>query len=124
MLDVSRNPRHTGARTLRWALRSVVLIAMMGFVLSSCDIAGNEDESHDDVFPMYLDGNGNGVNDYVEASSHDPGTSDKGQVDAPDGMPMGPAPAGHDFVDGDADTAAVITAEEGCKTSYLNYNLH
>ena len=43
-------------------------------------------EGSGDIYPMYVDANRDGVNDYVQAATHDPGT-----------------PAGHAFVDADRD---------------------
>lgn len=84
-------------------LRAIALFAVTLLVLTGCDFAKDESASPDDIYPMYVDDNGNGINDYVEASSHDGGLPGKARSSFPEGVPMGPAPAGHAFVDANGD---------------------
>jgi hypothetical protein len=85
----------------------IVLVAAIVLVLAGCDFAGEESESHHDIYPMYVDDNGNGVNDYVERSSHDSGEAQEARPSSSEamhgGVPMGPASSGHAFVDENGD---------------------
>lgn len=83
--------------------RFFALFVTLFLLLTGCDLVGNESESEEGVYPMYVDENGNEVNDYVEASSHDAGTSDKVHSSTSGGMPTGPAEVGHAFVDENGD---------------------
>jgi hypothetical protein len=82
------------------ALLTTLLLLLTG---TGCDLAGDESVSHTDIYPMYIDNNGNGTNDYVEMSSHDGGAADKVRSPSADGMPSGSASAGHAFVDENGD---------------------
>lgn len=81
----------------------IVLFAAIVLVLPGCDFAEEESESHDEVYPMYVDDNGNGVNDYVERATHDSGGAEKARSSSSEHMSMGPASPGHAFVDEDGD---------------------
>lgn len=53
------------------------------------------------VYPMFVDGDGNGVNDYVEEGTHDPGQA---TARSPSRSAVsGTALLGHEFVDSDGD---------------------
>jgi len=88
-----------GRGTLRRGYLLLALMVVVGALLSGCDLFGEEDESQEAIYPVYVDENGNGVNDYMEASTHDAGTSETARTAAADSIPMGPAPRGHAFVD-------------------------
>lgn len=102
-MTVHRQKRRRGQGALRQWHFLLALIIVAGGVLSGCDLLGEGDETQETIYPIYADENGNGVNDYVEASSHDAGTSKTAHPADPDSMPMGPAPGGHAFVDNNGD---------------------
>lgn len=81
----------------------LALIVVAGAFLSGCDLFGEENQTQEPINPAYVDENENGVNDYIEASSHEAGTSETARTAASDSMPMGPAPRGHAFVDNNDD---------------------
>lgn len=85
----------------------VLLFAALVLVFTGCDFTEEKSASPDDIYPMYVDDDGNGVNDYVESSSHESGGADKARSsvseNGPEEMPVGPAPAGHGFADENGD---------------------
>lgn len=100
-----RRPTET-TRPFRWTIRRLALFLVAGALLSGCDVFGDEDTSQDAVYPMYVDENGNGINDYVEVSGHDsgPSTATRFSEGLSSGeMPKGPVPPGHAFVDENED---------------------
>ena len=107
MFPLFSRDRRVRLSVKRFRVPVIVLFAAMVLVLTGCDFAGEKTESHEDVYPMYVDDNGNGVNDYVERSSHDSGGTETARSfsseDGPRGMPMGPASSGHAFVDENGD---------------------
>lgn len=96
----SRDKGHSVAWSVltRWSPRIILLAALLS-VGVGCDTFQGENESDETIYPVYVDENGNDVNDYVEASTHDAGTPQAARAAAPNGMPEGPAPHGHAFVD-------------------------
>lgn len=88
----------------QWAFVSlpVFLLVAIAAVLPGCDVFTDDASRDSAVYPMYIDANANGVNDYVEASTHESATANR--VSSTSGtLPPGPAPAGHAFVDEDGD---------------------
>lgn len=93
-----------GRDPFRWGLRVLVLFAVLAVGLSGCDLlGGEEDDAPEAIYPLYLDEDDNGINDYVEADHHDAEPSSKGRVADFDDVPIGPAPNGHAFVDENGD---------------------
>lgn len=94
-------------RPFRWTIRRLALFLVAGALLFGCDVFGDEETSQQDaVYPAYVDEDGNGINDYVEASGHDPGpssTTGSSHGLSSGEMPKGPAPPGHAFVDENED---------------------
>lgn len=103
MLRSNVSMRRTEASIASLKLPVMALVAAMILLLTGCDFAEEDPESHDDIYPMYVDNNQNGVNDYVERSSHDSGGPEKARSSSSGDMPMGPAPAGHAFADENGD---------------------
>jgi hypothetical protein len=60
----------TGASRASLRLPVMALVVAMVLLLTGCDLAEEDSGSRDDIYPMYVDNNENGVNDYVERSSH------------------------------------------------------
>ncbi|MGK7344740.1 MAG: hypothetical protein ACNS63_02900 [Candidatus Nitrospinota bacterium M3_3B_026] len=56
--------------------------------------SGENGAEQEAVYPMFIDGNANQVNDYFEAGTHDPGSSARAS---------GPAASGHMFTDSGGD---------------------
>lgn len=73
------------------------LVALTILFLSSGCTTTIEPEDAESVFPMYIDNNRNGINDYMEQETHDPGSDSPGATSA-----AGAAP-GHSFIDSDED---------------------
>lgn len=94
----------TGTGVLIPYLRGTVLVVVMLLVIAACDFLSSEPEGETDeaVFPVYVDDDGNGVNDYVEASGHTDSFG-KARPASAHGPPHGPASAGHAFNDENGD---------------------
>jgi hypothetical protein len=77
-----------------------ILIVLSSLLLLGCKTS-TEPEDPDPVFPMYVDDNGNEVNDFVEQETHESGpentTSTAGLLSTPGGSP------GHSFIDSNDD---------------------
>lgn len=97
----------TGASRASLRLPVMALVVAMVLLLTGCDLAEEDSGSRDDIYPMYVDNNENGVNDYVERTSHDSGGAEKARLSSsknmPEKLPMGRATAGHAFVDENGD---------------------
>ncbi|PAU95083.1 hypothetical protein CK503_02470 [Aliifodinibius salipaludis] len=78
----------------------ILIILSTILLLSGCKTS-TESEEPAPVFPMYVDDNGNDINDYVEQETHESGpdisTSTTGPSSTPGGAP------GHSFIDSDDD---------------------
>lgn len=75
-----------------------ILVALSTILLISGCNTSTQPEEPDPIFPMYVDDNGNDINDYVEQGTHEPGPDIS---TATTGTPSG-AP-GHSFIDSDDD---------------------
>lgn len=94
--------QHT-ASLLSVSVRFGLIGAVALLVLSAgCDVFSDETDPQSEVYPMFVDDNGNGVNDYVEASTHESGPNN-GTVHSVGDRPKGPAGPGHAFVDANED---------------------
>ncbi len=101
-----RRRHRIGTRPIHWTIHRLALFVAVGALLAGCDVFGDEETTEDAVYPAYVDENGNGINDYVEASRHDPGASAatrSSQGLSSGKIPKGPAPVGHAFVDENED---------------------
>ena len=54
-------------------LKPYLLFALVLLVFSSCDTTDPQEEGV--IYPMYVDANNNSINDYVQLTTHDAGTS-------------------------------------------------
>lgn len=95
----SNNSLYTRRLTMKSAIY-YTLFACSLFLLSSCHNTGTQNENP--IYPMYVDQNNNGINDYVEESTHESGpttsaTNNHILSSHQTGMP------GHAFVDENGD---------------------
>ncbi|WP_340106817.1 hypothetical protein [Rhodohalobacter sp. 8-1] len=74
-----------------------ILIILSTLLLSSGCKTSTEPEEADPVFPMYIDVNSNGINDYVEQETHEPGPGTHSATTDLSSFP------GHSFIDSDND---------------------
>lgn len=84
--------------------QSVYLLLITALLLfSGCDTTDSQQEE-DAIYPMYVDGNNNQINDYMEQSTHDAG-SDTASKNKENQLLQGPpfGERGHNFVDQDGD---------------------
>lgn len=90
-----------------------ILILFSTISLSTGCETSTEPEEPDPIYPMYIDINVNGINDYVEQETHEPGpvtpNATTGHSSTPGGAP------GHSFIDSD-DDGICDYAQDGSST--------
>lgn len=79
------------------------LLVLSALWLASCD-TNNTDPEPEAIYPMYVDNNANGINDYVEESTHEAGSASTANKSiASTGQASTTGGPGHAFVDENGD---------------------
>lgn len=81
-------------------IKIFAFIAVLPLLLAGCQTS-TEPDLTEEVYPMYVDNNGNDINDYVEQETHEPAPENSSaKTDFPATSHGGP---GHSFVDANDD---------------------
>ena len=102
----SQPKRSMTAKTLTLPVAALLTAVAALFPITGCDLLESESDANETelVYPMYVDANENGVNDYVEEPTHEPGSEAGKRASMPNGaVSDGPAPPGHAFMDENGD---------------------
>lgn len=93
---------------------ATLIVTFSMVLVSACSdrLPTSGSEGSGEVLPMFVDDNGNGINDFVEQSSHDPGSAVTSSVSA-NGLESGTY--GHGFVDSNGDGICDF-AQDGSNT--------
>jgi len=86
------------------ALYIILIVVILFSILFLNDCSKTVNQNRSDIYPMYVDNNTNGINDYFEAFDHNTTAPPKIASISQNGhMMYGPAPYNHPFTDDNGD---------------------